>query len=330
MVLNPTLKRLLACLADGGFHSGTELAIQTGISRAAVCKQLHALQELGIDCSAVSGKGYKLAKPLALLDAERIVADLDDQVKPLLTELKIFDSLPSTNTYLAEQAHTLSFSGLACLAEQQTAGKGRRGRQWVSPFGHNIYLSLLWHYAFDPAALSGMSLAVGVAAIKALTRFGVRDVGLKWPNDIYWQERKLGGILIEVSGESGGPCHAIVGLGLNLFVPPVQGAAITQDWVDLSHVVGDGVLANRNQLAALLLSELLAVVAKFDRGALAAFLPEWRQYDCLSGRQVDIFIGELGYRGHIAGIDDEGLLLLRDGSGRIKAFASGEVSFRKS
>ena len=118
---------------------------------------------------------------------------------------------------------------MVCFAEHQSAGKGRRGRQWVSPFGSNIYMSILWRFQQDGiACTAGLSLAVGVAVIRALKTYGFNEVGLKWPNDIYCQGKKLGGILIEVSGEADGPCAVIIGLGLNLFLPEIQGQTITR------------------------------------------------------------------------------------------------------
>lgn len=330
MLISENTKQLLALLADGHFHSGTELARVLAVSRTAVWKHLQALADLGVEVSAVSGKGYKLQRPLHLLDSRQIDTYLDERAGGLISQIDIFPVIASTNAYLSELALGGQFAGRVCLAEYQTSGKGRRGRTWVSPFGHNIYLSVLWHYAEGPAAIAGLSLAMGVAVVKALRNLGVEEVGLKWPNDIYWRDRKLGGILIEVSGESGGPCHAVIGLGLNLYLPQQQAESIEQDWVDLQQILGDGVIQHRNRLVALLLNEMLPIIADFDPLTLLECVNQWRDFDCMRDRMVTIFIGQQRFEGVVKGIDDQGFLLLEDDAGQVRPFASGEVSFRAS
>ncbi|GAB6140429.1 bifunctional biotin--[acetyl-CoA-carboxylase] ligase/biotin operon repressor BirA [Methylosoma difficile] len=316
---------LLSLLADGNFHSGSELAEQLGISRSAVWKQMALLEELGLPYAAVRGKGYKLDRLLEFLDAELIRPALKPDNQDLLQNLTIFQHIHSTNSYLADIGQQSPASGWACFAEQQTAGKGRRGRQWVSPFGSNIYLSVLWRYELiGPAGLSGLSLAVGVAVIRALKQCGVDGVGLKWPNDLICQGKKLGGILIEVSGESAGPCTAVIGLGLNVFLAPAEAAVIGQAWTDLAQLSAH---VSRNQLAACLLDELLPVIAHFENTGLDAYLAEWRSYDCLKGQSAQLFIGNQQWAGEVLGIDDNGLLLFKKSDGSQQAYASGEVSF---
>jgi len=319
-------KKIIALLADGEFHSGTELAHALGISRSAVWKQLGSLNELGLQHAAVSGKGYRLETSLELLSAPAIEAFLNESAKLLISSLEMHDQIDSTNRYLAERAQQNAATGSICFAEQQTAGKGRRGRQWVSPFGSNIYLSLLWRFQQGYAGTAGLSLAIGVAVIKALNQLGVDSVGLKWPNDIYHQGKKLGGILIEVSGEADGPCHAIIGIGLNLFLPESQAAGINQQWTDLSKITG-GIFIDRNRLAAYLLNHSLTVLAEFETAGIQAYLDEWRSYDCVKGQPAHLFIGAQTITGIIAGIDDNGLLLIEHADGKVQAFASGEISF---
>jgi BirA family transcriptional regulator, biotin operon repressor / biotin---[acetyl-CoA-carboxylase] ligase len=326
LLISDKQKAILTLLADGQFHSGTALAKALYISRSAVWKQLNGLAELGLHHAAVSGKGYRLERPLELLDKTRILAVLDDRTHPLISTLEIFDQIPSTNTYLMECAHDNALSGSVCLAEQQTAGKGRRGRHWVSPFGSNIYMSVLWRFQASPLVISGLSLAIGVAVIRALkSQYG--DVfRLKWPNDIYYENKKLGGILVEVSGESDGPCAAVIGLGLNIYLPETEAAEITQLWTDLTQITGQKQI-NRNALAGALLDQLLCVISKFEEVGIAAYLDEWREYDCLKDKPATLFIGQHSYEGIVQGIDDNGLLLLTRPNGTTQAFASGEVSF---
>ena len=319
-------------MADGQFHSGTDLAKQISVSRSAVCKLLNALAEQGVKFNAVSGKGYCLDRPLQLLCQDRIEQYVDERASALISELEVHDCISSTNRYLVEKSQENNHhnSGTVCLAESQTAGKGRRGRDWVSPFGHNIYLSILWSFQNGPASISGLSLAVGVAVIRALNECGIKDVGLKWPNDIYWQEKKLAGILIEVSGEAGGPCNAVIGLGLNFYLSKKEALPITQDWVDLAQILPDNSVGLRNKLTGLLLKHLMPAIAYFEQDTLQAYLAEWRAYDCMQGKRVDIYRGKDRVSGVVQGIDNNGLLLLKMEHGGIQTFASGEVSFRQT
>ncbi len=331
MQFSENKKKLLGLLADGTFHSGTELAEQLKVSRSAIWKIINALEESGIELVAVTGKGYCLKQALELLNKDLLKLYLNDDSKKLITRIEIHDQIDSTNKYLNDLAHMNQAEfAIFCLAEQQTAGKGRRGRQWISPFGSNCYLSLLWRFEEGPASLSGLSLAIGVAVIRALKKQGIDDVGLKWPNDIFWQQKKLGGILLEVSGESNGPCSAVIGLGLNLYMSTDAGSEIDQEWVDLKQIANHSITISRNKLLASLMDEILQVCKNFTEKKFSAYSNEWRSYDCMEGQLVDVFLGQKTISGIIIGIDDDGLLLLQTDSGDIKHYASGEISFRRS
>jgi len=324
-------KRLLHILSDGEFHSGTELAEQLEISRSAIWKQINALEEYGIEIAAVNGKGYRLHAPVELIDKALIVNLLPASIRQHITVFETHDQINSTNSYLSALTQKQpESSGGICLAEQQTAGKGRRGRQWISPFGSNIYLSILWQFQEGPTSLSGLSLAIGVAVIRALKIHHIENVGLKWPNDIYWQQKKLGGILVEVSGESNGPCSAVIGLGLNLYLPEQAASEIEQDWVDIRQILGISNQLSRNQLIATLIEQILNITTQYTERSFAQYRDEWRQYDCMHGQQVSLFLGNSKIEGVVQGINDDGLLLLKSQDGQVQHFASGEVSFRRS
>jgi len=327
VLISDKQKKILMVLADGQFHSGTELAEILNVSRSAICKQFKGLSEFGIQHSAVSGKGYRLDYALELLDATTITQLLSKNHQSLLSTLEIHDSLNSTNSYLVDYAQQHAASGIVCFAEHQSAGKGRRGRTWVSPYGSNLYMSILWRFQQGGiAATAGLSLAIGIAVIRALKQHHIDDVSLKWPNDIYSQGKKLGGILIEVSGETDGPCSAVIGLGLNLFLPVSEAQTITQAWTDLTNVTGI-VPVSRNQLAATLISHILTIVNGFETVGIQTYLDEWRSYDCLQGHLATLYIGQQKIDGLVEGIDDNGLLLIKRAEGTTQAFASGEVSF---
>ena len=328
MAISNTTKKILEILADGQFHSGTELAEQVGISRSAIWKHIRGLSELGLECHALSGKGYRLNHILELLNAQKILENLHPEVEKNISVLEVFDQIDSTNGYLMSEAGRRKNSGAICIAEYQRAGKGRRGREWVSPFGRNIYLSVLWHFSSSPATISALSLVVGVAVIRVLREINIQEIGLKWPNDIYWQGKKLAGILVEVSGEADGPCTAVIGLGLNMFLPKNVAQNISQEWVDLQQILQDKQIS-RNDLTALLINELVTVISTYENLNFDAYFEEWCRYDCLKNKQAMLYIGQQQFSGKVLGIDTQGLLLMQDSNGDTRTFAPGEVSFSR-
>ena len=318
---------LVRCLADGKFHSGELLAQQLGLSRAAVWKQIKGLREQwGMEIHAISGRGYRLAHPLELLQQEKILMLISPKVRGSLGGIEIHDIIDSTNEHLMQQAAAGAPTGQVCLAERQTAGRGRRGREWVSPYGSNIYLSLLWRFPLAPMELSGLSLAAGLAVARALNRLGVTEIGLKWPNDILWHERKLAGLLLEVTGESGGPSQVVLGVGLNTRLSDQQGDSIHQPWVDLESIPG-GKDVGRNQLVAELIHQLVNALECFEAHGLSSLLEEWHRQDLYHNKTVELRMGDRTIIGKHVGIDNNGALLLLH-AGEVKAYFAGEVSLR--
>jgi BirA family biotin operon repressor/biotin-[acetyl-CoA-carboxylase] ligase len=316
---------ILTRLADGRFHSGEDLAQACGVSRAAVWKQVKLLREsFGLEVFSVRGKGYRLDRPLELLDEGWIRTQLSKRAKLRLAQLEILHQLDSTNRYLMERAMEGALSGTACLAEQQTAGRGRRGRQWVSPFGRNIYLSLLWRFQKGPAEISGLSLAAGLAVVRSLEQLGVEEVKLKWPNDVLWDGRKLAGLLLEVAGEADGPSRMVLGLGVNTRMEPEYGEMIDQPWVDLSQVPG-GEGISRNRLAARLLENLSETLERFEQEGLQPLIAAWQRYDLYYGKKVFLRVGDKLVRGIHRGVNSDGALLLEQGE-KLLPFHGGEVS----
>lgn len=322
----PALVRLLA---DGRFHSGEAIAAELGMTRAGVWKSMDRLRDrLGLSVESVRGRGYRLPAPLELLDAGRILEALSAAGQPSLARLEIHDQIDSTNVWLMAEAQAGAPCATACLAERQSAGRGRRGRTWVSPFGVNLYLSLLWRYPQGPAALGGVSLAAGVAVAQVLRDSGVSDLTLKWPNDLLWQRRKLGGLLLEVGGEVQGPSFLVAGLGLNLRMPADQGRLIGQPWTDLTEILGDR-LPGRNLLAARLIAALCSALDRYGRLGLGPFLDDWDAFDGLRGEPVRLHLGERVIEGTHAGIAPDGALRLATAEG-IQSYHAGEVSLRSA
>lgn len=320
-------RQLITLLNDGRFHSGESLAEQLGgISRAAVWKAVQNLQTLGLEIHAVRGRGYRLARPIELLDAARIEADLTAAARPWVSALEVRERIDSTNSYLLHRAKEGLAGGAVCLAEWQSAGRGRRGRSWVSPFGANLYLSLLWRFALEPALLSGVSLAVGVALVRALSGLGIDGLGLKWPNDLLWRGRKLAGVLLEFGGESGGSCYIVAGVGLNVAMPRFAEWQIDQPWVDLRGIVGPPGIS-RNAVAARLISELITALVQFEQGGFEAFRADWRRFDLTHGRPVTLHLPDAAIAGIARGVDESGALLLETPAG-VRRFLGGEISLR--
>lgn len=319
-------ERLLKILADGRFHSGPELGSSLGISRSGVWKHLRELKTAGLEVFAVRGRGYRLAQPLELLDETAVRAALAAPARALLGGLELLPSVDSTNRHLRRRRLDGAPSGFAVLAEQQTAGRGRRGRGWVSPYGAHIYLSVGWRFTASPGALSGLPLAVGVAAIRALRALGLSGATLKWPNDLWHQGRKFGGILLELAGEAGGPCDVVVGLGVNVAMPAHAAGEVDQPWTDLRTVLGPR-CPTRSALAGALLGAVLEALAHYERAGLEPFLADWRAHDALAGRAVRVDTGTGEVAGIARGVDAGGALLLEHG-GETLRFASGEISLR--
>ncbi|WP_017364552.1 biotin--[acetyl-CoA-carboxylase] ligase [Methylococcus capsulatus] len=318
-------RRLLSLLADGGFHSGETIAASAGCSRTGVWKRIAELRALGVEVHAVPGMGYRLAHPLELLDGEVIAGALTGTAAEAIGLIEVHEQLDSTNDHLMRRAAEGAPAGTVCLAERQSAGRGRIGRTWVSPLSGNVYLSLLWR--FGRAGFSGLSLAVGVAVVRALRAQGIGDAALKWPNDILWSRRKLGGILIEVRGEANDQYAVVIGIGLNVNLPDSHAVAIDQDWIDLARIPG-GAAVSRNRLIAGMLNELAPLLTDYETTGLAPYLEEWRGYHGFEGAQASVQQGDWVWTGRIVGVSGEGLLLLACEDGPVREFASGDVRVR--
>ncbi|KPK37432.1 MAG: hypothetical protein AMJ69_11565 [Gammaproteobacteria bacterium SG8_47] len=321
-----TPSQWLQILADGRFHSGAELGAAFGVSRAAVWKRLRQLRErYGLEVSAVRGRGYRLVRPFELLQPQAIEAQLAARVRDRVPCLDVLFEVDSTNRWMMGQAQHGAPSGQVCFAEYQSGGRGRRGRRWSSPLGGNIYMSVLWRFANGASAVGGLSLVAGLAVVEALSKLGIDGLGLKWPNDIVWAERKLAGVLLELSGEASGPCHVVIGVGLNVRLDSAAAADIDQPWVDL-HQIG-GSMPARAVVAGAVLSRLVERLISFESEGLASALMAWPRWDALHGRAITVWQGDQAIAGTALGVDESGALLLQV-SGGVRQFVGGEVSVR--
>ena len=321
-------EHVLSLLADGRFHSGEELARVLGVSRSAVWKQVGRLQtDLGLDISAVRGRGYRLSAPLELLDPAILRAELGRMASDSLEQLTVLPSAASTNSCASADPPRDVGRARVWIAEHQTDGRGRRGRRWVCTFGENLYLSLAWRFELPMHELGGLSLVAGVVVAEVLGRSGVEGHSLKWPNDVLIDGRKLAGILVEASGEAGGPSTAVVGVGLNLRLPAAAGIEIDQPWTDLSQL-DDAHRISRNRLAAALVDQLIQACQLFAGEGLPAFLERWGRFDELNGQSVRVIRGQRINDGIYRGITATGAMVLEEAAGR-REYHAGEVSLRR-
>ncbi|GKV92553.1 bifunctional biotin--[acetyl-CoA-carboxylase] ligase/biotin operon repressor BirA [Pectobacterium carotovorum] len=309
--------KLIKILSDGEFYSGELLGEMMGMSRAAINKHIQTIRDWGIDIFTVTGKGYSLPAPMQLLDEEVILKHLPEGG---VTVLPVVDS---TNQYILERLDTLS-SGDACLAEYQQSGRGRRGRQWFSPFGANLYLSLYWRLEQGPAAAVGVSLVIGIVMAEVLHKLGADGVRVKWPNDLYLKDRKLAGILVELTGKTGDAANLVIGAGINLQMREPAPDTINQGWINLQEA---GIEINRNTLASTLISELRSALAVFELQGLEPFIPRWEKLDNYFNRPIRLIIGNREIHGIDRGIDRQGALLL-ESDGLITPYIGGEISLR--
>lgn len=310
---------LIAILSDGEFHSGEQLGEKLGMSRAAINKHIQTLRDWGVDVFTVPGKGYSLPEPIQLLEEDRI----RQQIK--YGNVAVLPVIDSTNQYLLDRIHDLH-SGDACVAEYQTAGRGRRGRKWFSPFGANLYLSMYWRLEQGPAAAIGLSLVIGIVMAEVLQSLGADQVRVKWPNDLYLNDRKLAGILVELTGKTGDAAQIVIGAGINLVMRNVENDVINQGWINLQEA---GISLDRNTLAVRLIKELRDSLRLFEQEGLTPYLTRWKRLDNFIDRPVKLIIGDKEIFGISRGIDSQGALLLEQ-DGVIKPWVGGEISLRSA
>lgn len=316
-------RALIGLLADGQVHSGESLAASLGISRTAIWKQIRRAMDDGLRIETIRGKGYRLLTTMDLLDAGQIMQGLEGAFRSAI-ELAVLDEVDSTNAEIVRRRRGIGGDRVpVCIADCQTAGRGRRGRQWQSPRGQNLYLSLGLTFQGSFAMLDGLSLVLGVAVAEALERQGVPDVGLKWPNDIFLGGSKLSGILVELQGElEEGVVQVVAGIGLNVHMK--DGTGVDQSWNSLAMALPERRWC-RSELAASIINAVLGAVDEFTEQGFGVFRERWQDRDIFSGKALVASQGELSGIGR--GIDDSGNYLIADGGELVKVRA-GEISLR--
>ena len=318
---------ILNMLCDGQFHSGEALGKLLGISRSAVSKHVKQLIELGVCIYSVSGKGYSLLNSLTLLSKNNIESYYAN-LTTMKTKVIVKHVIASTNDELLQQVRDKrDFNRGDCLvAECQTAGRGRRGRTWVSPFGSHIYFSMLWKLDGIQQAM-GLSIAVGVAVKNAIAPMSNNKVQVKWPNDLLVDDKKIAGILVELEGQTDGPCCVVIGVGINVQMPKEQGESIDQPWTDMVAQAESKV--DRNELVANLIYQLTTQLNNFEQHGLSDCQDDWNQSDRYYDQPIRLIMGSKTITGVGKGIDMQGgIILLEDGADKAKAYYGGEISLR--
>jgi len=320
-----TLKKILTILTDGKFHTGEAIGKQLNLTRSAVWKALKSLDQLGLVVNSDTRKGYQLSGGLELLDEKKILSHLSSKTRDNITALQLFDDIDSTNTYLLENVNTLK-SGTIVLAEHQSDGKGRRGRTWLSPFGKHIYFSMLWHFNKDSAELSGLSLVVAIAVCRAIKAIGIEHpIQLKWPNDIWANDKKCGGVLLEMLAEPHEVTRVVMGVGINVDFTGTTNNLDTR-CTDMASLTKKSV--SRNFLVAHLINQLMSAINTFSINGFKAFFDEWNALDCTKDKTVTLLQANKAIQGISQGVNTNGALLLSNTENRINTYVTGDVSLR--
>lgn len=323
--LHPNLVKITELLSDGHYHDGTSMGNHLNISRAAVWKVVKKLEQYAIPLDSVKGKGYRLESPLILLNHQKIKAQLRHQS----VHFDVLEKIGSTNHYL-EQFILQNKKIRACMAETQSQGKGRLHRQWYSPFGENIYLSVLCPFEKDISELSGLSLVTGLATCQALestVKIKKHCLKIKWPNDIVIDHQKLAGILIEIQAESNGYCQVIIGIGVNVNMRQVPNKTFSQPWSSLFKMTRQS--QDRNSLCAALIDTLIDYLERFSSGSWLKFVEEWKKRDSLVNTTIAVLTGDKKLKGICLGVNDRGHLLLKTEDQGILTVSSGDTTVLK-
>ena len=273
------------------------------------------------------------------LNKDAICSAIDELGRPLLEEVDVLQSIDSTNSYLLSKPIS---EGLAriCVSEAQSAGRGRRGNDWQSSANENILFSLAWGFPNWPETITGLGLAVATIVAERLNAdFFIDqnkqpDVGekskrncvkIKWPNDLMVGRDKLGGILVEVAGESRGACNVVIGLGLNVNQADLSNSDTGYRWQDLRSL---GVTLDRNKFIGRLASDLIAMLQGFEKNGFAPLCSRWNQLSSYSGQEITITGTSGQLKGQMQGVDKSGALLVLDGEGKQHVIADSSVSVR--
>ncbi|UDG79245.1 Bifunctional ligase/repressor BirA [Candidatus Ecksteinia adelgidicola] len=308
--------KLITLLSNGDFHFSKTLIKMLNIDQKTLDQYIQSILTWGVNVLIIPNKGYILLNSIQCLKINHILNFLEDK------RIIVIPIVNSTNQYLLDHICSLK-SGDVCISEYQKHGRGRYGRKWISPFGMNICLSIFWCFKKELITVIGLSLIIGIIVAEVLQGFGATDVRVKWPNDIYLNNRKLAGILIECVKKNNFN-YLVIGIGINIAMQDTFKNIINKKWINLQEA---GIYIDRNKLTAILINEIRYSLKKFECSGMIPFLDRWRRLDNFINQSVKLLINKHYIFGICRGIDQHGALLL-DQEGIVKSFFNGEISLR--
>ncbi|WP_285163862.1 bifunctional biotin--[acetyl-CoA-carboxylase] ligase/biotin operon repressor BirA [Shewanella goraebulensis] len=308
--------QIIELLDHKEYISGEVIAQKVGLSRTAVNNHIAQLADYGVDVFSVKGKGYKLPKQLPLFDKTKLIDNIENRCF-------YFNEIGSTNAFMLQHTDELK-NGDICIAEFQSAGRGRRGRQWISPYGQHVYASMFWRLSQGMNAAMGLSLVVACSIVSALKEFNVDGLGVKWPNDIYRDNKKLAGILIELSGHSIDECNLVIGFGINMSMSDLHAQLIEQPWSDLTSLNS---MPDKTAMLIAIHKQLKVDLTRFELEGLEPFIPHWQEYDLFYNKEISLLMAPQSVSGVCKGIDKQGAVLVET-DGVISPYIGGEISLR--
>jgi BirA family biotin operon repressor/biotin-[acetyl-CoA-carboxylase] ligase len=322
--LNENLVDVVKILSEGEFHDGTAIGEALGITRAAVWKMIKKLEAYGISIESVKGKGYALQEKLTLLDIKKIKSLLRYKKLPI----EVFEEIGSTSDYL--KSFISENHVRVCVSECQRSGRGRFNRQWHSPFGQNLYLSLLYPFEQDLSEIRGLSIAIGILIAEAIEKsFQLPEtLALKWPNDIFCKGAKLAGSLIEIQAESNGSCCMILGVGINVNMLMDSEKQIADKWTSIKKI--NQLDNDRNVLCANLINHLLDNLQRYNTSKFSEYLEKWHERDFLLNKIIKLKAPAKTAQGKMLGLDEFGNLQLKLRNGELQVFSAGDTTLLKN
>lgn len=318
--LSTKLIEITNILSDLGYHDVDTMGSQLGITRSATLQIVKKLENYGIEVSFIKGKGYSLKTPLILLNENYIKQEVANK------NIEIFETLASTNDYLKKLGNCGQTR--ICFAEHQSKARGRLNRSWHAPFGQNIYMSYSYPFWKDISELTGLTLVVSLALVKALSLINLPEqLLIKWPNDVLYQGEKLLGSLIEVLAESNGVSYAIIGIGINVNMEDDKNNIITQKWCSLRNITSDYI--DRNLLSVSIINHLTEYLHKFNKEGFSGFISEWNQVDSLFNKEIKLSSGNEEIVGIGRGVNHSGNLMIELANGEMRVCSSGDTTIIK-
>lgn len=326
--------KLASLLNQPGVQSDVLLGQALGVSADAIQEYIQTLIAVGLPIIVSPDQGYRLEPGVRLLDADAIASEIisdNPDYQGCFSSLEVKQSLPSTNDHLLSQEFEYAKMRV-CATEVQLAGRGRRGNDWQSSPYRNIMLSVSWSFSNWPETITGLGLAVAQTVAELLNAQALNnptqnslDVKIKWPNDLMVCDDKLGGILIDVSGEASGNCNVVIGLGLNVHQPDWSQSNSDYRWCDLkSHDLA----VDRNVLIARIVSAWLAMLKEFEITGFKPLAQRWNKLSSHAGKAIRVGEHDNHIQGKMVGVDTVGALLLEDDDGKIHRFSDSNVSVR--